>query len=433
MRRLTDILTAVAFIMLYPGVEAQMLPDSTFTDDSFELRLEGVTDYGGEDPVCIPSFIRQTDIEMNGSQWPVWDTENKAHRTFSILHIGDSHLQADIATDAVRTQLQFDFGNAGRGLITPLRLGGTNEPSNYIFRSDIRWNAEKFMKPTRNDILGFTGCALTADAPAGYIEVGTNDKQDWNPFSTVTLYVSGDPDITGVTDVDGSPIQFETESCDEGNGIRIRLFRPVTTARISILSLRRVRLYGAFLSADRPGLYYNVIGHNGATYYNYNNINDFSEGIACLRPDLVILSLGTNEAFGGNFSATALKSQIIKLIDSILENSPSANLLLVTPQECHRRLRTYRRRGKRRKTAVSSTFTVNTNVARAREAIMTLGRDRGIPVYDFYEVAGGAGSADKWVKNGLFSKDHIHLSGAGYRLQGKLLHDALISSLTSGQ
>ncbi|HWY97761.1 MAG TPA: hypothetical protein VNY36_01640 [Bacteroidia bacterium] len=46
-----------------------------------------------------------------------------------IVHIGDSHLQADFFTSWVRQHLQQDYGNGGRGLIFPYRVQVlTNQP-----------------------------------------------------------------------------------------------------------------------------------------------------------------------------------------------------------------------------------------------------------------------------------------------------------------
>ena len=42
-------------------------------------------------------------------------------RTVSIVHIGDSHIQADFLTAVVRNGFQEFFGNAGRGLVFPYR------------------------------------------------------------------------------------------------------------------------------------------------------------------------------------------------------------------------------------------------------------------------------------------------------------------------
>ena len=229
--------------------------------------------------------------------------------------------------------------------------------------------------------------------------------------------------MPGVSDADGLPMRFEADYDPEAGITELRLPRAVTLARLTLEGMGRVVLRGALLSADRPGLYYHVIGHNGATCGNYNDIKGFGEGVARLSPDLIIISLGTNDAFGTSFDATAFKSRIDRLVNELRTSAPEAQLLLVTPQECDRRITSRTRR--RGKSVNRSSFVVNKQVARAREAILDYGRTHSVPVYDFYAVAGGDGSASRWVENGLMSKDHVHLTSDGYRLQGRLLYDAL--------
>ena len=60
----------------------------------------------------------------------------------SIFHIGDSHLQADYISHTIRTSLQKEFGNAGRGLILPLKIAKTNEPFNYLTQSSNNWKRQ---------------------------------------------------------------------------------------------------------------------------------------------------------------------------------------------------------------------------------------------------------------------------------------------------
>ena len=58
-------------------------------------------------------------------------------RRISVLQIGDSHIQADFLSAMVRTDFQSDFGNAGRGIVVPLRIAGSNEPFNYKITSNV--------------------------------------------------------------------------------------------------------------------------------------------------------------------------------------------------------------------------------------------------------------------------------------------------------
>src|SRR5512133_267315 len=65
--------------------------------------------------------------------------ENGETNQVSILHIGDSHIQADFLTREIRKNLQLRFGNAGRGLVFPLRVAGTNEPNDYRSSTNDNW------------------------------------------------------------------------------------------------------------------------------------------------------------------------------------------------------------------------------------------------------------------------------------------------------
>ena len=66
--------------------------------------------------------------------------ENGGAGQVSIVHIGDSHIQADFLTREVRKNLQLRFGNAGRGLVFPLRVAGTNEPNDYRSATNAGWS-----------------------------------------------------------------------------------------------------------------------------------------------------------------------------------------------------------------------------------------------------------------------------------------------------
>ena len=119
---------------------------------------------------------------------------------------------------------------------------------------------------------------------------------------------------------------------------------------------------------------------------------------------------------------------ISTFVDDVRRHNPGATLLLVTPAECQRR-RSYRRRGSRRRRY--GAYRVNDNIALARDVILDFGRKNNIAVYDWYDVAGGSGSSEKWIADGLLSKDRVHYTRKGYEVQGELLYDALNNTLNA--
>ena len=177
------------------------------------------------------------------------------------------------------------------------------------------------------------------------------------------------------------------------------------------------------LSGDRPGLFYHAIGNNGAAYETYNRIGNVGAGIAPLSPDLIIISLGTNEAFG-KLNTTSFKNSVDRLVKNIRAANPDALLLLTTPMECHRSVATTRKvrvkgkNGKRRTVnRTSRSYSVNPNIAPLRNVILDYGKEHGIAVYDWYEVAGGRGASSSWISNKLFCQGPRapHRQGLQYR------------------
>ena len=58
----------------------------------------------------------------------------------SIVHIGDSHILGNYLTREVRERLQRAFGDAGRGLVFPYKLAGSNGPRDFLVETNARWN-----------------------------------------------------------------------------------------------------------------------------------------------------------------------------------------------------------------------------------------------------------------------------------------------------
>ncbi|MFQ8804901.1 MAG: GDSL-type esterase/lipase family protein [Alistipes indistinctus] len=110
-----------------------------------------------------------------------------------------------------------------------------------------------------------------------------------------------------------------------------------------------------------------------------------------LQPELIILSLGTNDSYGRNFDEAAVGAQVEKLIGLLKEYFPLCPLLLTTPMECWSRVRVKGRYVRK----------PNPNAERVRDQIVQAAGRLGLPVWDFYAVAGGDGAMERWYRAGL--------------------------------
>lgn len=389
--------------------------------------------------ITVPNFIDLSlnKIELNGANWQSVkrDIANCRKRPFSIVHIGDSHLQADIGTGVVRELLQYDYGNAGRGLVAPLKMAGTNEPYDYVLRAESgNWQSAKLLKRPWNLPMGFTGVSVAPSNGYGEFYIATSEKDDYNPFISLTIYGAGEIKVTAVKDAEGKELKYNVGYAN--NRAIVKLAKEESAVIVGVETGADSAIFGVSLSGERPGVFYNVIGNNGATYQSYNNIADFNACVRQLNPGLIIVSLGTNEAFG-TFDSSMFKAQMKQFIAKIKSANPNVPILLTTPMECQRsvystatRKVTSKRKGKKGQRARTESYRVhnygvNSNVSKVREAILEFGKENHIATYDWYEVAGGDGASMIWINEGMFGKDRLHHTAKGYRLQGYMLYEAL--------
>lgn len=423
-----------------PQPDEEVVEESVDDGDVDLSVRENIVEIPGEADdidIPIPTFIKRASnhIIYNGADWSVLRRafERSKVSPVSIVHVGDSHIQAEINARTTRELLQYDFGNAGRGLIAPLKICGTNQPTDYVFQSRNSWKAVKLTNSSWIQTVGFTGTSIRPVSSTSEITIGTKDDEDYNPFSSVTLFHNGKLTIKEVTDGDGNKIDFR--DIPSRDYTQLILATLSTKINIKFVSAGDLTLYGASLSGERPGVFYHAIGNNGATYDAYNRIGALGLGISPLQPDLIVVSLGTNEAFG-KLNVNQFKNSIDRFVNSLRTANPNALILLTTPMECHRSVISRRKvrvrnkkKGYRTVTRSSKTYVVNKNIAPLRSAILEYGKENGVAVYDWYDVAGGTGASDLWIKANFFAKDRIHHSHKGYNLQGRLLYDAIMDAL----
>lgn len=425
-------------------IDEEVTVESTEDSDDRDVRENPVIipEEADDIDIPIPSFINKgaNHIIYNGADWSRLRNAfiNSNKEPVSIVHIGDSHVQADIGTGTTRELLQYDFGNAGRGLVAPLKMSGTNEPADYVFQSKGAWNPVKLMSASWRQTVGFTGTSIHPLRSSSDITIATSEKDDYNPFSSVTIFHNGKLTIDNVTDGNGRNIHFK--AIPSRDYTQIVMASPETKVNITFSSTGDLTVFGATLSGGVPGVFYHAIGNNGATFDTYNRIGTVGYGISALSPNLVIISLGTNEAFG-RLDVAGFTRSIDSLVKNIKSYNPDAVILLTTPMECQKSVYTTKKTRVKRKTRKGrkaryktvtkkvKSYAVNSNIAPLRQAILDYGKNNGIAVYDWYEVAGGRGASASWIGDNLFSGDRVHHSHKGYNLEGRLLYDALMDYL----
>ncbi len=159
-------------------------------------------------------------------------------------------------------------------------------------------------------------------------------------------------------------------------------------------------------------------GVNGATCLTFTHPGRVAE-IAALRPELLILSFGTNESHNRRYNAHIHYNHMDELVKLLQASLPGVPIVLTTPPGSYESSRQRRRR----------TYSINPRTATAVETIRRYARDHGLLVWDMYTVVGGRERACKnWTEARLMRPDHVHYLPEGYILQGNLLYQAIIKA-----
>jgi hypothetical protein len=336
--------------------------------------------------------------------------------------MGDSHIQADIFSGGIRQKMQLKFGNAGRGLIFPYRVAKSNEPTSYKTTTNVVWDSKRnvfYEKPLPIGISGFT--VETADSVAEINLTVKDQPRLGYSFTKFTLFH------------EKGPGNYDITVCDDVN-CEIGLMRPIDKTSNPFVSelkfdkpMRQIylrnktsdtamkhatRIYGMLLENDSAGVLYNMIGVNGAEYRHYNMSKYFFQQFSYLSADLVIISMGTNEAFYSGFDKDLFYRNIDSLVTNLKNINPNAAVLLTTPGDSFK---------KSRKGRVK-----NPDMKIAKETVIKYCLDHDLAYWDLYEIMGGYGSMAKWYAVQLSAKDRVHFSGKGYQIQADLFYQAFL-------
>lgn len=180
------------------------------------------------------------------------------------------------------------------------------------------------------------------------------------------------------------------------------------------------------------GLVFTPIGSNGATSERFLS-ESYRERIAATQADLVIVSLGTNEAHGMGYMESTHEQQLSVFLDMLRSVLPEATFLFTTPpgdylKQVYVNYRSMGRGGKRRR-VVRSALRPNPMNSRCAACITAFARDHDLASWDLYNICGGEAAVRNWIAAGLMRPDRVHFEPQGYAIQGKLLAEALLQAL----
>ena len=337
---------------------------------------------------------------------------NKLHNkdSIQIIHIGDSHLQAGFLTEKIKQNLFQYYSNdtiAAPGFIFPYTIAETNNPFFFKVNYTGNWNWCKNIDQEKTCGLGLSGITVqTKDTIASVSIKMRNNKYNYPVkyyFDKIKiLHNSINSAIVSINGIKANylkeysivDLQYITDS------IYIEIKQPKES---------NFELYGIILKNSETKINYHSIGVNGATAQSYLKCDYLSNHIKLINPDLVIISLGTNEAFNEDFLQLEHEFILKDLIFQIKDILPNTAIILTTIND-----------------HVKDGENVNPNIISVNSNIIKIANKLNFYYWDFYSIMGGENSINDWYSAGLTGEDKVHFKRLGYEMQGELFTKALI-------
>lgn len=341
----------------------------------------------------------------------------------SIMHIGGSHVQAGVLTQQFRDNLLNISPNlmGGQYFVFPFKAGGTNNPAHFTVSSTGEWTyCRNAVHRETDKRMGLAGAAITTTDPEASVSIVSRSRKPntYTPsfdFNKVTVIgFSETENVVPLVSYDSTIIEGIHDEWKSTYTFQLNDF----TDSICILFDSvpgEFTLTGVLLENGMPGISVHGVGINGASVPSYLRCDDFARDLELIRPDLIIFSIGINDAVEKDFEKECFKRNYDELIQIVCRVNPDCALLFVTNNDSFKRLKGRRKR-----------YEVNPNGKIVEAAFMEIGEKYKAAVWDQFEIMGGLKSMQEWEKAGLAQKDKVHFTYDGYKLLGDLLYNAFI-------
>lgn len=362
-----------------------------------------------ESSPAFKSFFRKLDTIAKGGK-------EKLH----IFHIGGSHIQADIYSNRLRSYLQTmsSTTKGQRGFIYPYSIAKTNNPGNYKIKYDGKWSGYRCSVRKDSVAWGLSGVTAVFKDTLSNIKIianGNNYHENMYDFNKIRIFYDNWSDDYEISFKQDSIVSKVTEN-KQAHFIEYALNTTVEEIEFCVRKVKdtvnaEFLMMGVELMNDNTGIEYTSIGVNGGSFSYYERCRYFKEQLLLYKPDLFIISIGTNDAYHPDFDPKAYKKYYTDFIKLIQQANPDCAVLLTVPNDSY-----YKRKFPNPRTRI------------ARDIIYQVAEEQKMAVWDFYEIMGGFNSSQSWYTNKLMPRDRIHFTVMGYRIKADLLLQALANS-----
>lgn len=340
-----------------------------------------------------------------------------------ITHYGDSPITNDGITGTARRLLQEKFGDAGHGFILVDRPWEWYGHQSITFTSSGGWADDSLMNPmTKDGMFGLGGVTFHAAAGKSARFAPATSGDTGKNLSRADIYYLAQPGGGQFTvSINGE----SSETVSTNAEVSKSAFREIKAARSGANTFEiktvsgGVRMFGAVLENDGPGVVYDSLGVNGAfagVLARVMNEQHWAEQLQHRQPDLLILNYGTNESeYASDDQMARYEKDLREVVRRVRAALPAVSILIVSPMD----------RGKH---AAGGRVITLDSIPKIVEMQHRVALEAGCGFLNLFTAMGGEGTMARWHegRHHLVGGDLTHPTGDGAITVGVLIYNAIV-------
>jgi lysophospholipase L1-like esterase len=335
---------------------------------------------------------------------------NASRTPVAIVQLGDSHTAADLFSGELRRLLQARYGDGGIGLVPASPVPGIRNDRVIIKSEQRQWQlvSARNQQSAQFPLGGYLSLPQ-ANRASVLLQARDEDHQRYKISAlyqargNATLLVNGGQRRM----LPASNGQWRFSPAFSNIGLPVQL---------SVEGGQGLALGGWYLQGQKnAGVTYSTLGINGARLEVVDKWQaGWRDSLKAVRPDLVILAYGTNEAFDDKLDLALYQAQLDTTLSGLRKDLPRAAILLVGPPDSIKQ-RKARSCAARQPQPLAAVIRVQKQMAQKHKALF----------WDWQAFMGGPCAIAGWQASGLARPDLVHLTADGYRKSAAGLYEFL--------
>jgi lysophospholipase L1-like esterase len=352
-----------------------------------------------------------------------------------ILQLGDSHTAGDVFSGYLRSRFHERFGDAGRGMMPPGYTYRGLRQSEVKVTQSRGWVIHNSLKASDPGPFGISGFLATSTYAGARMAVSPVEPGGFDIARVNYLHSTSGGSLRVL--LDGRIAKVVPTAGPADTPGSLNLSAPPGTQTLEIIAdAPGVRITSWGIERRHAGVLFDSFGVSGATVDIFNHWDPLllQWDMKQLRPSLIIVAYGTNEAFKFDFDATAYKQVFAQVLKSLRRMAPEASILVVGPPGGQRSSS-----NQKRSPSIGSAGQWETpeSITEVRYIQHDAAVAFGDGYWDWASVLGGTRGFNQWVYADppLVRSDHIHFTVLGYETSAKALFNFLMDgyATTEGQ